>query len=129
MAFRASILELKDDAAEMLDARIELARLEAEIAARQVKKLAISLALFSVVMLVGLVVLIVLAADLLAPHTLLSREAWLGALGGALLLGGAAASWASYRTFRRNFTAFSDSLAELKEDAAWIREMLGTDER
>jgi hypothetical protein len=116
---------LRGDLREMAALRWQLALLELKADALAAKRLAVVLGLSAVMGLCGLSVLAVFAADVLDGLCGISRSGWLLILGLALLLGGTAAAYFAWRRFRRTFTGFEQSLAELREDLVWLQEWTG----
>jgi uncharacterized membrane protein YqjE len=45
-----------------------------------------------------------------------------------LVLVASLTGWRAWRTFRRRFIGFEETLEELREDAEWIREWMKKDE-
>jgi hypothetical protein len=109
--------------------RWELALLELKIAALQVRRLTIWLAMAIVMALAVVPVAVVLASEWLGEITVWSRASWLGIFLIALLVlipGAVAFAW--WR-FRRNFTGLEATLEELREDLKWLDEYLPQSKR
>ena len=111
------------DLREMLAARWALGRLEVDVALGQLKRLAIVGALAAVLSLTALPVLVVALANSFEHSTTI-----LWSTGGGLLGVGIVAGVLAWRRFRRDFSLWEDSLAELHEDVAWLREWTGDEE-
>lgn len=119
---QARFAALGDDARAMLEARLELARLELNASARQITRLAILLGTFGSVAVAGLSTLAVLAALGLQTFSGWTWPEALLAVGLALLLLGLGGAGLAIRAFRRRFTGLDASLAELREDLVWLKE-------
>lgn len=119
---RADTVNVCDDVAELLAARLELAQLEFQTSLAQVKRLAITLTFLGAVAITGLVLLLLLATELVGAQTGIHRYVWMAASGVTLVAASGAAIWVAIRHFRSDFTGLNDSLAELREDLLWIRE-------
>jgi uncharacterized membrane protein YqjE len=119
---QARVAALGDDARAMLEARLELARLELNASARQITRLAVLLGAFSAVAIAGLSALAVLAAHGLQTLSGWTRPEALLTVGLGLLLLGLGGAGLAVVSFRRRFTGFEASLAELREDLVWLEE-------
>jgi uncharacterized membrane protein YqjE len=117
--------QLAADVKEMVALRWKLARLELCEAAGSMRRLAVALAVASVLTTAGLAALVVAWAESLDRHLGMSREAWLTVFGLGLLglgiLSGSLAWW----TFRRRFTALEETFEEIREDLIWLSEWTG----
>jgi len=111
-----------EDLQAMLTLRWELARLEISLAVRQIKALAIVLAVVGVVALVSLSVLTVAAALWIAVHWHRTPESTLFIVGAVLLVLAVLVGIGVVSRFRRRFRGLEDSIAELQEDAEWLKE-------
>lgn len=109
----------------MLAARWELARLESDLAARQLKRLVCVLCVAAVLATAGVTLLCLVLVEVTAPQVALSREAWLAIVAASLLGLAIAAAVSGYLLFRRRFVGWQDSLSELREDTVWLREWVG----
>jgi len=116
--------QLKDDLNEMVRLRSQLAVLEFQAAAAQVKRLAIVLTVAGVVALSSLPVLLVFLAEML-DGVWMSRVGWLLTLGAGLLSAASLGGWAAVRRFRRQFVGMEETLEELREDLVWFEEWTG----
>lgn len=129
---RDEIGSLRADLTQMVTLRGQLARLEVEAALGQIKRLAIAGVIFGVMLLSALPILAVAAARKLGDPKLevwgLSFVEWLLIFGLGLLLGGAAGGWLAWRRFRRRFVGIEQTLEELREDAVWLRQRVGSGE-
>lgn len=121
---RTELRHLAAELRELVRLRYELARLELADSASQIRRLAIAWVVALLLLLIGLPVLVVAAAELL-DGWLLSRAGWLLVFG--VLLIGTAFGLATlmWLRFRRGFVGLRDTLAELREDAVWIGEWTG----
>jgi protein-S-isoprenylcysteine O-methyltransferase Ste14 len=118
---------LEADLRQMAAVRWQLARLEVQAAIAQIKRLAIALLLFAVMVLSALPILAVAAAESLAAPEAegVSFVQWLLIFGLGLLAGGAAGGYLAWRRFRRRFTGIEQTLEELREDGLWLRQWVG----
>ena len=116
---------LLEDAREFADARYQLAQLEVQQSVGAIKRVVIGSAAAGVMALVALPTMLVLLAELLATWTTWEPEIWLAILGCGLLVSAAAVFVMSRRRFQREFVGLQDTLAELKEDVVWLRELAG----
>ena len=119
---RDGLSRLRVDFYDLARTRWLLARLEATEAIRSLKGLAIVLAVATVFVLTGLPVLVVALADALDGTQGISRIGWLCSFGSGLLALGCVAGGAKYRRFRQEFVGLEETLEELREDVAWLRE-------
>jgi hypothetical protein len=110
------------DVAHMLTARWELAELEYGAARRDALRLAVVLAFTSVLATVGMALLGEALAQWLGEVSAWPPQAWRIILASVSIFGAAAAAGLGYRRFRREFTGFSESLEEMREDIVWLRE-------
>ena len=121
---------LASDAAEMLDARRKLAELEIRSDIASSKRLAIAGGAGLVLALTGLPVLAVLLAGGLGARFPLSGDGpppsavnwWLLVLGVLFVVAGTLTVVWAWRRFRRDLLGLQESLGELKEDMAWLKE-------
>ncbi len=129
-AERPLLADLREDLAalggelrELAAARWELARLELAGDWRAAKRLAIGWLLAGVAALVALPLLAVSLADGLDGRGNISGGQWLLIFAGGLLLLAAASGYLAWRWFSRRIVGLSETLEELREDLAWLREM------
>jgi len=113
-----------DDVCALVIARRQLAELEARIAVRQIRRLAVVLAVAAVIVVAALPLLSVALALYLAELLRVDFGVLLSLGGTAGLVLGLLLAFVTWRRFRREFVGLEDSLAELREDAAWIREWI-----
>jgi hypothetical protein len=104
-------------------ARWQLLRLELLASLHQVRRLAIICAIAFAAIATSLPVLVVAGADVLAGAYGIPRWGWLLIFAATLVCGASLAAWLAYRRFRRNFSGFTESLEELREDVAWLQEL------
>lgn len=116
------IRELGSDVRESLVLRWRLALLELRADYRSAVRLAIAVSASGVTVLSALPLLLVWLAAQLDQCLGVSRDGWLLILGLALLLLGLASGYLAWRRFRRRFLGLEQTLEELREDAAWLRE-------
>lgn len=121
---KAQIGSLGADLWEMVALRWELAGLELRAAAKQLKRLSITLLLLAVMVVSALPILAVAAAWALGKRELqgIAFVGWLLIFGLGLLIGGAAGGLLAWRRFRRRFVGMEQTLEELHEDAVWLRQ-------
>ena len=118
---------LFSDFVDLLVLRRQLAELEVRNDLRQIKRLGIFGGLGLTQCLVGMAVLAVLAGSLIdqwiATTTIPGPRPWgsLG-LGVVLILSGLETLRRSWNRFQREFSGLKESIAELREDAVWLRE-------
>jgi hypothetical protein len=110
---------------ESLVLRWQLALLELRADRRSAVRLAIGVSASGVMALSALPLLLVWLAAQLDQWLGVSRDGWLLILGLALLLSGLASGYLAWRRFRRRFLGLEQTLEELREDAAWLREWSG----
>jgi hypothetical protein len=110
---------------ESLVLRWQLALLELRADRRSAVRLAIGVSVSGVLALSALPLLLVWLAAQMDQWLGVSRDGWLLILGLALLLSGLASGYLAWRRFRRHFLGLEQTLEELREDAAWLREWSG----
>ena len=110
---------------ESLVLRWQLALLELRADRRSAVWLTIALSASGVMALSALPLLLVWLAAQLDQWLGVSRDGWLLILGFALLAAGLASGYLAWRRFRRHFLGLEQTLEELREDAAWLREWSG----
>ena len=115
--------QLRAELGEMLGLRWELARLELGAVVAAVKRLALLLAIAAVMLMTALPLAAVVAAEILDKVRPDSKIGWL--IGFCLLLAVSASlvGWTAWRRFHGSFTGFEETLEELHEDLAWLREL------
>ncbi|HLA85682.1 MAG TPA: phage holin family protein [Thermoguttaceae bacterium] len=116
---------LGGDLRESAALRWQLAVLEIRADLRSGRRLAISLTVAAVMGLTALPLLLVAAAHLLDGYYGLSSTGWLVVGGLVLLCTAPVVALLAWRRFRRRFLGLEQTLEELHEDAAWLREWLG----
>jgi len=119
---------LREQFAAFLATRVELAKIEVQVAIRQSIRFAIWIAIVLVMLLTALPLWLVAAADLLAEWTPLARVTWLAVFALGLMLAAAAVGRWAWATFRRQFVGLEESIGELREDVLWLQEWLGPTE-
>ena len=127
--FKALCGSLADDVRQSLALRFELAQIEFKGARRLIAWLTVFWLLASLAILVSLPVLVVAIAHALRDMWGLSFTGWLLLIGGGLLFGGVATALTAWRRFRRRFEGFQQTLEEIHDDLAWLREWAGKDHR
>jgi hypothetical protein len=121
---KEEIGRLGGDVRQMAALRWQLARLEIDADLRQVRRLAIRLAVAGTMGVVAVALACVALAELMEARLGGSRVGWMALLAGVLFAAGALAGWLAWRTFRRRFTGLQETLEELREDALWIEEWM-----
>jgi len=131
---RPVLAKLKDeigslgtDLKEMGRLRWELASLEVRASAAAVKRLVIVLAVVGVMALSALPILAVALAQWLAGRPF-SFAGWLLIFGLGLLVGGCVVGVLAWRRFRQRFAGMEQTIEELREDLAWLKQWAGRDE-
>ncbi|MCA9248641.1 MAG: phage holin family protein [Planctomycetales bacterium] len=128
-SWRKELDALRADAAELAAARVELARLELNAAAQLGKRLGTMAACSGLLLTSGLTLLMTQLARFMARQFGGSPAAWTAAFAFlAILVGLLGFGWIS-RRLHRDFRPLSQTLEELREDARWLREWLGSTEQ
>lgn len=117
-----NLRHLAREATQSLQLRRELAELELGHDRVLLQRFASFGGVAIALIVIGTSLLLVTAAWELAAITQLSFSAWLALLGAACLVPGNWVLWRSIRTVRREFCGLRGTLAELREDLAWLRE-------
>jgi hypothetical protein len=115
---------LTDDAGEMFRLRWELARVEFESALKQIKRLAVILAVAIASALTGLPLLISYLAETLDGWHEIARKDWLLIFGLTLLVLAILGGYGGWLCFRRRFTGLQESFEELREDLQCVKELM-----
>jgi hypothetical protein len=110
---------------ESLVLRWRLALLELRADYHSTVRLAIGASAAGVMALSALPLLLVWLAGRLDQWLGVSRDGWLLIFGLALLAAGVASGYLAWRRFRRRFLGLEQTLEELREDAAWLRQWAG----
>ncbi len=113
---------LRADLKEMIELRRELAELELKTAIGLAKRLAVCLLVVGVAILVSLPVLVVAVGVALDGCLGVPTWGWLLAAGLVLLIGSVAGGYLAWRWFRRRFSGMEQTLEELREDLAWLKQ-------
>lgn len=121
----AEFAGLRSELRGAAEARWRLARLEISVAIRDAARLAVAMAIATLLILVSIPVLVVAVADLLAGCFGIDRTGWLLIEFGALVVTAAAIGWLSWRRFRSQFVGLEETLEVLREDLAWAERMTG----
>jgi hypothetical protein len=119
---REGLADLGGELREMAGARWELARLELDSDLQSFQRLVIAWLIAAVMALTALPLLAVCLADCLAGWAQIGRGGWLLILAGIFLLLSAAIACLAWRRFRRRFLGLRETIEELREDLAWLRE-------
>jgi hypothetical protein len=109
----------------MAAARWELARLELETDWTSIKRLAIVWLLAAVMGLTALPLILVGWAEMLDGYGHLARADWIRIFAGLLMLFAFSSGYFAWRCFRRRFVGLQETLEELREDIAWLKEKGG----
>ena len=116
---------LSSELAEMVRSHWELARLEITADVRQLRRLAVAMAVAAVMALVALPLLAVALAWWIEGSLGLGFGGWLAVLGVGLLTVAAAIAYFAWRRFRGRFCGLEETLEEIREDLAWLGEWTG----
>lgn len=108
---------------ELFVSRYELAELEIRGDIDNSRRLGVVGGSGLVMALAGLPVLVMVLGEALGAATVIDAVWWQLGIGIALLLIGLIILWFSYRKFRRDFAGLRETLEELRDDAAWMKEM------
>ena len=111
---------MADEAAQLASLRWRLAEIELRESAETTRRFAIWAMVCAVLVLSSLPVFVIALSAWLLPSL---AWAWISGLILALL--GLAAGWFAWRRFRRDFHGLEQSLEELREDLAWVKEWSG----
>ena len=114
---------LRADLGEMLGLRWQLVRLELDAALGAVKRLAVLLALAGVMLMTALPLAAVAAAVRLDGAWKISTAGWLTGFCLLLAVSAGLVGWTAWRRFRGSYAGFEETLEELHEDVAWLREV------
>lgn len=117
-----NLRQLAHEATQSLSLRRELAELELGHDRVLLRRFACFGGVAVALIVIGVSLLLVTAAWELSTVTQQSFTAWLVLLGAACLVPGSWVLWRSVRTLRREFCGLRGTLAELREDLAWVRE-------
>ena len=117
------IAQLRAELGEMLELRWKLAQLELHATLGAIKRLAGATAVVAVMLLTALPLAAVVGADFLEKISPITKTGWLIGFTLSLIAGAILIGWTAWRSFRRTCTGFEETLEELHEDVAWIREM------
>ena len=127
-SWRQQYRRLLADCRRLVEARWRLASLELRVAVRQLSRLGMVWAVGLATSLVAATLGFVALADVLEQLSGTSRVVWLALMSAGLALLAAAASWFAWLRFRRQFVGLEESLEELHEDIAWLREWTAYDD-
>ncbi|MFO7903545.1 MAG: phage holin family protein [Planctomycetota bacterium] len=108
----------------MVHLRRELAELELHHDYRNIRRLAVVGGLGLGFVLIGLSLLSSAAAHKLAAVTDVSAQGWMTGLGLVLILPGICILALGIKKFRADLRLFRGTVAELREDVAWLREWM-----
>lgn len=111
---------MADEAAQLASLRWRLAEIELRQSAETTRRFSIRAIIGAVLVLTSLPVFVVALSAWLLPSL---AWAWLSGL--ILLVGGLAVAWFAWRRFRRDFHGLEQSLEEVREDLAWVKEWSG----
>ena len=109
---------------EMLGLHWQLARLEFVAALGAVKRLALAAAVAAVMLMTALPLAAVVAAEILDGRIWeIPKTVWLAGFCLLLAVSAGLIGWTAWRRFRSGCAGFEETLEELHEDVAWIREL------
>ncbi len=120
---RKELSGMADEAVQLARLRWRLAEIELRESAETTRRFAIWAIVCAVLVLSSLPVFVVALSAWLLPSL-----AWAWISGLILLVLGLAAAWFAWRRFRREFHGVEQSLEELREDLAWVKEWSGRSE-
>ncbi len=109
---------------ELVDLRLQLARLEIESDARAIKRLAAIVSAAAVLILTAMPLAASCAAEWLDGRLGIGRAGWLLWMALILLGSGGALGGVVWRRLRRGFTLLDQTRQELREDLVWMGEWL-----
>ena len=115
--------QLRAELGEMLGLRWQLARLELDAALGAVKRLAVLLAVAAVMLITALPLVAVAAAEILFDFHKIPKTVSLPGFALLLAVSAGLIGWTAWRRFRGGYAGFEETLEELHEDVAWIREL------
>lgn len=118
------IREISGELGRMIRLRRELAELELRHDYRKIRRLSVVGGIGMGFVVIGLSLLFSAAAQKLASVTEVGALAWLTGFGCALVLPGTCMIVLGVRKFRADIRLFQNTLAELREDATWLREWI-----
>jgi len=116
---------MADEVAQLATLRLRLAEIELRELVQTTRRFAISAGVAAILLLTSMPVFVVALSGWLGEVTFLSSTAWNGILGLLLAIAGLTVFWLSWRRFRRDFHGMEQSIEELREDLAWVREWTG----
>jgi uncharacterized membrane protein YqjE len=119
---RTATERLRRDVRDWAAAHVELARTEAAEAGRAVGGLGLRWGMAYTVVVVGLSTAAVGTTLWLAGRFNLLPHLTAILVGLALVAVAVVFTWLTYRRFRSEFTAFEQTVEELREDVTWLRE-------
>ena len=118
------ISQLRAELGEMAGLRWQLARLELDAALGAVKRLALAAAVAAVMLMTALPLAAVVAAEVLDESIWeISKTVWLTVFCLLLAVSAGLIGWTAWRRFRSGYAGFEETLEELHEDIAWVREV------
>ena len=122
---RHNLNSLSRDARESILLRCRLAMIEVKADLRNVRGLAVVLAIAVVGILTGISVLAVWGAQLLNRYVPLPADLWTMILGVGVIVVAILLALVSWFRFRRRWVGLEQTLEELHEDLAWLKEWAG----
>jgi hypothetical protein len=125
---RAELGAIGGELRDMAAARWELARLEVQADLLSARRLLIAWLVAAVMALTALPLLAVCAAEALDGLGEITRSGWLLILAAGLLVLSMTGGAFAWHRFRRRFIGLQETLEELREDVAWLREKRTNDE-
>jgi hypothetical protein len=124
-ALKDEMARLAANLGQMGALRWELARREALADLRAARRLAVAVAVALVLGLAALPLVAVAAAWCLDGRLGVAWQIWLLIFAAGLAAGAALLALLAWRRFRRDFVPLTETLEELREDVAWLREWVG----
>lgn len=126
---RQQVTRLGAELKEMFNLRWQLAVMELRADLESAKRLVLILGAAIVTGLTALPLLGAAAADALDGSLGISRTVWLLIFGSLLLAIACSAAWFGWRRFRRRLIGLEETLEELRDDVAWLRQWAGAEEQ
>ncbi|MHB8901083.1 MAG: phage holin family protein [Thermoguttaceae bacterium] len=117
---RTELSRMADEVSQLAALRWRLAELELRESARTVRRFSIGAAVAAGLVFTSLSLVAVALSAWLLPSL-----CWAWIPGMALAGGGLAVGWRAWRQFRREFRGLEESIDELREDLAWLKEWSG----
>ncbi len=122
---QAEVSRMWADGRRMVTSRWELVQLELVAAANSIRRLLLILIPAALVTVLSLPLFVVALATALDGRLGLPSWGWLLIFGLTFVVSAFTAVMLAYRRFRRDFRGLEETIEELREDMAWLREWTG----